>query len=70
MVPTTRSVQVDLSGYEGSVAVRIVVGSVTLFDGTVDASVGSFSRDVTGTGSQLVSIYINGDLLSSYELQF
>ena len=70
VVPTTRSVQVDLSGYEGSVAVRIVVGAVTLFDGTVDASVGSFSRDVTGTGSQLVSIYINGDLLSSYELQF
>ena len=70
VLPTTRSVQVDLSGYEGNVAVRIVVDSVTLFDGTVDASVGSFSRDVTGTGSQLVSIYINGALVSSYELQF
>lgn len=70
VVPTTRSVQVDLNGYEGSVTVRITVGSSTLFDGTVDASVGTLTRDVTGTGSQPVNIYINGTLYTSYVLQF
>ena len=70
VVPVTRTVQVDLSGYEGIVSVRIVVGSTELFNNAVDASVGSITRDVTGTGSQLVSIYINGALSSSYELQF
>ena len=70
--PTSaRTVVVDLSEYVGEVTVKIVVGSTTLFDGLVDCTTNqSLSRTTTGAGAQQVNIYINGELVDSYELQF
>jgi serine/threonine-protein kinase len=67
---STKTVVVDLTGYTGSVTVRITVGSLTLLDGQVDSAVGSLSREVTASGSQTVNIYINGNLVSSYTEHF
>lgn len=61
-------VTVDLSGYSGTVNLRILVGSTSVFDGSVDASIGSFSREVSGSDTQVVSIYINGQLVKSQPL--
>lgn len=69
-VASTQTVRADLSGYEGAVGVRIIVGNTVLFDGTVESSTGSVTREITGTGTQLVTIYINGDLVESYYLEF
>ena len=70
-VPTsTQTIEVDLSGYVGTVNVRIVVGDVTHFDGAVDASTGTLSRQITGSGQQMVYIYIDYVLYRSYPLQF
>ncbi len=67
---STRTITVDLSGYEGSVSVRIIVGSTTVRDSAVDSSLGVLTHDVMGSGSQPVSIYINNILVDSYTLQF
>ena len=68
---TVQTVEVDLSSYSGVVVVKIMVGSATLFDGKVDcATTQTFSRTTTGTGVQQVNIYINDELVNSYELQF
>ena len=67
---TTRSISVDLSPYDGKVDVRIMVGSAILFDGTVDSSVGTLTREITGTGTQPVWIYINDELIRCYDLEF
>ena len=69
-VASTQTVRADLSGYDGTVSVRIEVGSTVLFDGKVESSTGSLTREITGTGTQLVNIYINGELVDSYELEF
>lgn len=68
---STQTITVDLSNYTGSVNVRIVVGDVTHFDGAVDADMSnSLSRNVTSAGLQMVFIYINGALVSSYPIKF
>ena len=68
---SARTVEVDLSDYVGEVYVKIAVGSTTLFDGLVDCTTTrSLVRTTTGTGAQQVNIYINGELVNSYELQF
>ena len=68
---STQTITVDLSNYTGSVNVRIVVGDVTHFDGAVDADMSnSLSRNVTSSGLQMVFIYINGALVSSYPIKF
>ncbi len=68
---STQVITVDLTPYEGTVNVRIVVGDMTLFDGSVDADMNSVkSVPATASGLQVVSIYINGTLVSSYSLQF
>ena len=70
-VPTsTQTISVDLSRYTGTVNVRIVVGDVTHFDGAVEASTGTLSRQITGSGQQMVYIYINNELDRSYSLTF
>ena len=70
-VPTsTQTVSVDLSSYTGMVYVRIVVGDVVLYDGGVEASTGMLNRSITGSGQQMVYIYINNDLARSYTLNF
>lgn len=61
-------VTVDLSEYSGTVNIRILVGSTSVFDGAVDASIGSFSREVSGSDTQVVSIYIDGQLVKSQPL--
>ena len=63
----TKPITASLSGYEGSVHLRIVVGDMTLFDGAVDADMNT-SKTVyhTASGTQYVCIYINGDLRYSY----
>ena len=68
---TTRTIDVDLSAYQGIVMLRIVVGEMTVHDSSVDCAVTpNFSRTVEGTGVQMVYIYINEELVNSYELSF
>lgn len=68
---STQVITVDLGPYEGTVNVRIVVGDMTLFDGGVDADMNSAkSVAATASGTQWVSIYINGVLVDSYSLDF
>ena len=68
---TARSIDVDLSSYEGIVALRIVVGELTIHDSSVDCAVTpTISRTVEGTGIQTVYIYINEVLVHTYDLNF
>ena len=69
VTPTsTKTIDVDLSGYERPVSVRIVVGEMTLFDGMVEAE--SKSVSATASGTQTVFIYINDVLEDRYTLEF
>ena len=72
VAPTaTKPITVDLGDYEGSVTLRIVVGEMTLFDGTVDADMNSGKTvHATASGTQTVYIYINGTLADSYPVDF
>ena len=67
---STKFIDVDLSGFTGTVEVRIQVGDQVIFDGSVDASTGVLSKPATASGVQLVSIYINSELERSYHLNF
>lgn len=71
-VPTsTQTITVDLNAYSGSVRVTILVGEQTIYDNNVDANLNStVSRQVSGSGLQNVSIYINETLVNSYPLDF
>lgn len=70
-VESVQTVQVDLSSYSGSIYLRIVVGDVTWFDSNVDCdATSSITREITGTGTQQVSIYINNVLVDTYPLEF
>ena len=71
-VPTsTQTITVDLNAYSGSVRVTIIVGDQTIYDNNVDANLNSVvSRQVSGSGLQNVSIYINETLVNSYPLDF
>lgn len=68
---TTQYITVDLSDYSGMPYVQIIVGNTVIYDGRVNCDeVDTFMRPVTGTGSQEVSIYIDGFLVDSYTLDF
>ena len=68
---STQTITVDLSAYEGTVDVRIVVGEEEQFHGAVDANTNnSVSKPVTASGLQIVYVYINGQLTDSYPLSF
>ena len=69
-VQSTRYVKVNLNGYTGTVNVRIVVGGIVIFEGRVESSVGTFEKAVTDSGTQLVLVYIDGDLLWSDYMEF
>jgi serine/threonine-protein kinase len=70
-LPSVRTIDVDLSGFEGIVMLRIVVGEMTIHDSAVNcAETPTISRTVEGTGVQTVQIYINEELTNSYELDF
>lgn len=71
--PVKKTIQVDLSDYTGTIALKVTLGSTTIFDGSwnVDEQ-GNFSREVTqnpGT-TKRVTIYIDGDRVESYDLEF
>ena len=68
---STQTITVDLSPYEGTVDLRIVVGDVTVFHSGVDADMNtSKSVPATASGTQMVYIYINGQLVDSYPKPF
>ena len=68
---TTKPIVVDLSDYEGTISLRIVVGGETLLDIAVDADANE-SKIVyaTASGSQLVQIYIDDDMVEQYYIDF
>ena len=69
--PTVRTIDVDLSAYEGIVYLRIVLGEMVIHDSAVNcAETPTISRTVEGMGVQTVQIYINEELTGSYELDF
>ena len=68
---STKTISVDLSQYTGVVDLQIIVGTAVIHDSAVDCATNqTFTRSATGSGIQLVSIYINGQLVESYELDF
>ena len=77
---TTRSIEVDLSGYEGTVYLRVKVGADTLFNSTVDANMNAsktvYAEYPTGS-TQMVYIYIDNNPIDestvpvkTYQLEF
>ena len=67
----TKTVTVDLTGYTGTIHLRITVGGVTIHDSTVDCNTTtSVSRMTTGTGVQQVLVYINDTEVERYDLNF
>lgn len=71
--PVKKTITVDLSDYTGTISLKVTLGSSTVFDGSWNASEqGNFSREVTqspGT-TKRVTIYIDGDRVESYDLEF
>ena len=71
--PVKKTITVDLSDYTGTIALKVTLGSTTVFDGSWNADEqGNFSREVTqspGT-TKRVTIYIDGDRVESYDLEF
>ena len=61
-------VYVDLSEYTDPVQIRVEVGNDVQFDSTVDpvALGGSFTKTITGTGQQWVTIYIDNVARTPY----
>ena len=69
VVPTaTKTISVDLRGYELPVTVRIVVGGETVHNSAVETE--TFSKQVTASGTQWIEIYINDKLVESYSEDF
>ena len=66
VIATTKTVQVDLSEYTAVVQVRIEVGGAVQHNSPVDpTTMSTFSKTITGTGTQLVVIYVNDEIKSS-----
>ena len=68
---STKRISVDLpqDGRE-KVHVRVTVGDQTVYDQEVETSFQSIPLDITGSGTQQVTIYIDGLEDSSYPLDF
>ncbi len=72
-IVTTKTINVDLSGYDGVVSVRVDVNGTVFQNGTVDLSEypsSVFPVIVSGSGTQTVSIYVNDVLIDTYSLNF
>lgn len=69
-VTSTKTITADLRSCAGTVNLRIVVGDVEIYNGAVDADMNN-SKSVPATASwpQMVYIYINEALVSSYPMQ-
>ncbi len=71
VIATTKTVQIDLSEYTAIVQVRIEVGDSVQYNSPVNpAAMSTLSRTITGTGVQAIRIFINDQLVSSYEVTF
>ena len=71
VIATTKTVQVDLSEYTAVVQVRIEVGGAVQHNSPVDpTTMSTFSKTITGTGTQSVVIYVNDEVKSSSMVDF
>ena len=64
------TVTVNLSGYEGDVQVRIMVGGTKAYDKILNANEGNANVVISGTGTQHVEVYCNEKLVDSYDQAF
>lgn len=64
------TVTVNLSGYEGNVQVRILVGGSQAYNKSVSAATGTLEVTVSGSGTQRVEVYCDGQLVDSYDQAF
>ncbi len=70
-IATTKTVQVDLSGYTEVVQVRIEVGGNVQHNSPVDPmTMSTFSKPITGTGVQSVVIYVNDEVVKNMTVNF
>ena len=72
-VASSMWISVDLADYEGLVTVKVIVGGNVFHEGQVNVDgMGDTTLPVqaTGTGRQLVEIYINGYFRESYYVEF
>ncbi len=70
VIAGSQTVSLDLSQYSQPVQIRVDVGNVTQYDSLVDPALGTFFKTVTGTGTQRVDIYVNGNLALSKTVNF
>lgn len=69
-VSTTKSVTVDLSAYTEPVHIVITVGGTSQVDASVDPSIGTYTASVTGTGTQIICVYVDDVVVQNYEQDF
>ena len=69
--PATVPYLVNLPDIEGYVTVRITVGGVTVYEESVDCTMNDYIEpDITGTGTQTVSVYFDGVLYEARDYNF
>ncbi len=69
-VSTTKSVTVDLSNYGEPVHIVITVDGASQVDASVDPSIGTYTASVTGTGTQIICVYVDDVVVQNYEQDF
>lgn len=69
-VSTTKSVTVDLSAYTEPVHIVITVNGASQVDASVDPSIGTYTASVTGTGTQIICVYVDDVVVQNYEQDF
>lgn len=67
---TSKPITVALPEEPESVTVRITVGGQEVYSAVVDTSAGTVVTSASGTGSQEVCVYIDGELKDQYTLNF
>ncbi len=60
VVVPIKDINFNLSGYSGTIHLKVVVGNTVVMDGQVDTAIGMWSCPVAMSGSQEVSYYVNG----------
>ena len=70
IVSTTKSVTVDLSDYDEPVHIVITVDGASQVDASVDPSIGTYTASVTGTGTQIICVYVDDVVVQNYEQDF
>ena len=67
---STKEISIDLSGYEGVVHLRVIVGGVTVMNGQVDSSIGVWSTQVSDSGTKVASYYVDNKLVKTETITF